>query len=233
MYEEISPQKQSHPVYSDFSHMASQKNAEIGNLAFAVGLREENPEEMVSRILPLTRIIPSEKKVRVIKKTVVEKHVAAPVEDKICMRPDCVARRERYSELHSENEPLRQQLKAMEGKVAASKNKISLTEKSIQMAEDKNENFKGQIEDIQAKIFTLEAEVEKGDQSNQVLRNQLADLLQEIERLKAETQKNVNRLAVITQNNSGPSVVFSKSGKKACPQAFEVSVLQNDGDDSD
>ena len=137
--------------------MATSSQVDLGGLTFAVGLREDNPEEMVAKILPLTRIIPGEIKPRTIKK--VSKKV---VEDKPCERPDCMARKERYIELNSENEQLRQQLKALEGRVSASKNKISLTERSIQIAEDKNDNLKGQIDDVQARIFTVEADVEKG-----------------------------------------------------------------------
>jgi hypothetical protein len=220
--------KATHPVYSDFSHMASSGQVDLGGLTFAVGLREDNPDEMVAKILPLTRIVPGEVKPRTIKK--VPKKVA---EDKPCERPDCMARKERYLELNSENEHLRQQLKALEGRVSASKNKISLTERSIQIAEDKNDNLKGQIDDVQARIFTVEADVEKGDQLNQELRNQLAELMFELDRLKKDTHADNDKLAVVMQNLSGPSVVFSKSSNSKTPQAKEVSMLKYDGDDSD
>ncbi len=218
-----------HPVYSDFSHMATSGTVDIGGLTFAVGLREENPEEMVAKILPLTKIVPGEVKARTIKK--VQKKV---VEDKVCERPDCLARKERYLELASENEQLRQQLRALESKVAASKNKISLTERSIQIAEDKNENLKGQIDDVQARIFTLESDVEKGDQQNQELRGQLSELVSELDRLKKETQSNNDKLAVVIQNLSGPSVVFARpSGGPRPVQAAEVSQLRFQDEDSD
>lgn len=44
----------SHPVYSDFSHIASSMG--IGNTKFAVSLREENSEELINRILPLAKV---------------------------------------------------------------------------------------------------------------------------------------------------------------------------------
>ena len=221
--------KATHPVYSDFSHMTASGQVDIGGLTFAVGLREENPEEMVAKILPLTRFIPGEIKPRTIKK--VPKKAA---EDKPCERPDCMARKEKYVELNSENEHLRQQLRSLESRVSASKNKISLTERSIQIAEDKNDNLKGQIDDVQARIFTVEADVEKGDLLNQELRNQLADLLRELDRLKRDTQVDNDKLSVVLNNLSGPSVVFSKTiNPNSAFAKTEVSGLNNDGDDSD
>ena len=46
------------PVYSDFSHMSA-ANGGIGTVMFAVGLREDNAEEMIKRVFPMTKIIPS------------------------------------------------------------------------------------------------------------------------------------------------------------------------------
>lgn len=51
------------------------------------------------RILPLARVVPGEKKERVKREK--------KKEEKICMRPDCVARREAFAEMNNENEFLR------------------------------------------------------------------------------------------------------------------------------
>lgn len=218
-----------HPVYSDFSHLAGDRLPDLGGLTFAIGLREgENARALVEKILPLTKIVPGEIKVRNIRKIVKKE-----VEEKSCSRPDCLSRRERYSELNSENEQLRNELKTIETRVAASKNKIALTEKSIQMTEDKNENLRGQLEDIQAKIFSLDAEVERTDASNQALRNQLFALQKEIERLKESTTDSNNKLATAKGNMSGPSVQFGNSNRRDPLLSAEVSRLRFNDPDSD
>eukprot|EP01032_Pedospumella_encystans_P014345 gene14345-16480_t len=50
-----SPTK-SMPVYSDFSHMTAKQG--IGGIKFAVGLREDNPDELIARVFPMTKIVP-------------------------------------------------------------------------------------------------------------------------------------------------------------------------------
>ena len=48
----------SHPVFSDFSHMT---DGELSQLKFAVGLRTENADEAVRKMLPLSVITPGVK----------------------------------------------------------------------------------------------------------------------------------------------------------------------------
>ena len=63
------------PVYSDFSHMTAKQG--IGGIRFAVSLREDNPDELIARVFPMTKIVPGavkEKKPRKIEKKVEEKN---------------------------------------------------------------------------------------------------------------------------------------------------------------
>lgn len=130
----ISPSK-ALPVYSDFSHMSAKQG--IGDIRFAVSLREDNADEMIARVFPMTRIIPGIKKEKTIRK------VEKKIEDKICSRPDCSARKEKLNELKNENNNLRTKLKQLEDKIETTRNKIALTEKSIIMAEEKNDTMNG------------------------------------------------------------------------------------------
>ncbi len=220
-----------HPVYSDFSHIATSMG--IGNTKFAVGLREANPEALINRILPLAKVVPGLKKERVIRKF--EK------EEKICSKPECVARRETFQEMNSENEYLRVQLKVMEGRVAASKNRVALSEKSVELAETKNETLRSQIDEAQGKIVTVEGVVEKSEVRNQVLRLQFQALLQEIDTLKAQAEKYSVQTQMILDNDSGPQMVFQNNtgngtedrGQLFRDDALEVSTLHFHDSDSD
>ena len=77
------PSGNSHAAYSDFSHIIS-GTAGIGNTRFAVGLREDDAESVLNKILPLAKVVHGKVVERTIRK--VEK------EEKVCMRPECVAR---------------------------------------------------------------------------------------------------------------------------------------------
>eukprot|EP01038_Epipyxis_sp_PR26KG_P006713 gene6713-9206_t len=219
------------PVYSDFSHMSAKGG--LGDISFVVGLREENAAEIMKRVFPLTKIIPV---VKAEKKKVSKKK--EKVEEKVCARPDCIARKQRFSELQNENKGLRHKLKNLEGRIETTRNKISLTEKSVIMAEEKNDSLNGQIEDAQTRIFSIQADVEKGESINEGLRKQLADLYKEIEDIKKQTDHQNNQLRDILDNKEEQKLVFSKDKKFRNPQlAAEVSVLTfptnaND-DDSD
>jgi septal ring factor EnvC (AmiA/AmiB activator) len=222
-----SPTK-SMPVYSDFSHMTAKQG--IGGIRFAVSLREENPDELIARVFPMTKIVPGvvkEKKVRKVEKK---------VEEKTCTRPDCTARKEKMVELQNENKNLRLKLKALEDRIETARNKITLTEKSIIMTEEKNDVLNGQIEDAQQRIFTIEADVEKGEKINSTLRRQLSTLQADIERIKTETEDQNSQLRDMMDSKSEQKLVFSRDPKHKNPQlASEVSVLRfpTDGDDSD
>ena len=219
-----SPVQQSHPVYSDFSHIASTMG--IGNTAFAVGLRESNPEELIDRILPLAKVVPGQKRERVIREK--------KKEEKICSKPECVARREIFQEMTHENEYLRVQFRVVEGRVAASRNRVALTEKSVDLAEGKNETLHAQIDEAQAKIVSIQAVVEKSELRNQAIRQQYGGILQEIENMKAQVDNYRMQTQRILDNDSGPRVVFQESRQLSnMDEVQAVSGLWNTEADSD
>ncbi len=194
---------ETYPSFSEYAHVAN--TSAIGQLTFAVGLRAEDPDEIIRRMLPLSVIKerPSSPK---------KKRPKKPVEVKICQRPECVSRREKLGDLNSENNELRQNLKQLESKLAASQNKIALTEKTVAMSEDKIDNLRGQIEDTEARIFATEEEVKKLDDQNQELRDVLGGLQSQVDELKNKaetTEKDTEE--VIKQQVSGEKVVFGKS----------------------
>mmetsp|Transcript_2351 Transcript_2351/g.3703 ORF Transcript_2351/g.3703 Transcript_2351/m.3703 type:complete len:227 (+) Transcript_2351:85-765(+) len=216
------------PVYSDFSHMSARQG--IGGIRFAVSLREDNPDEIIGRVFPMTKIVPGVKKEKKVRK------VEKKVEEKTCSRPDCMARKEKMNELQDENKHLRVKLKSLEDRIETTRNKISLTEKSIIMTEEKNDVLNGQIEDAQARIFTIENDVEKGENINLALRRQLSTLQEEIEGIKKETEDQTKQLKDMLENKSEQTMVFSRNPKHRDPQlASEVSMLDMplDGEDSD
>jgi chromosome segregation ATPase len=221
-----------YPSFSEYAHVAA-KSA-IGELTFAVGLRSENPEEIVRRMLPLC-VLKERPIVEKIKKPKQKQEI------KICQRPECVARREKLTGLNSENDALRIQLKAIESKLAASQNKIALTEKTMLMNEEKIDNLKGQIEDSTSRIFAAEAEVEKLDEGNQGLRDVLKGLENEIASLKSKTSDTETETQqVVAQLTSGDRVVFASKRKTAPLSEFAAEVKSlstrfsaNQADDSD
>ena len=222
------------PSFSEYAHVAA--HSAIGELTFAVGLRSEDPAEIVRRMLPLCVV----KERPVVEKMKKEKK---KVEIKTCARPECATRREKLTDLNSENDGLRLQLKALESKLAASQNKIALTEKTISMSEDKVDNLKGQIEDTQVRIETSEGEVQKLDEGNQELRDVLKALEADIETLKNKTKDTEDSTqTTIDALTSSEKVVFApraRKGQKLSEFAAEVKVLSErfsanqGGDDSD
>eukprot|EP01035_Chromulina_nebulosa_P019845 gene19845-25794_t len=220
-----------HPVYSDFSHLASHPNADISSLTFAVGLREEDAEAMVAKILPMTKIIPGEVKPRLIRK----KKIDIPIDDSaVCLREDCTARREYYAEIQSANAGLRKELRDLEVKVSNSKNRMTLTEKSIQLQEEKNEMFRGLIEETQGKTLLLEDQIKETSSGNQYIKQHLDMIQKDIEDIKKRAKDTKDRLTEVLNNKNGPSVVFStKKVITAFNEIKDVSQLSDNISESD
>ena len=225
------------PVYSDFAHMPS--SGGLGTIKFAVGLREDNAEEMIHRVFPMTKIVPG------VPKEKKKKEVKKKVEEKPCERPDCSARKEKLVELQSENKGLRQSFKVLEGKIETTKNKITFTEKAIIMAEEKNDTLNGQIEEALARIQAIEQDVQKGESFNITLRNQLALIQEEIAEVNRNTEDQNQQLQDMLEHKEDQKIVFggrdghnnnnNSHRNRDAKLANEVSVLQfpDDGDDSD
>lgn len=193
----------SHPVYSDYTHISN-----LASITFAVGLREEDTQGMLDRIMPLQKIIP---KIKIEKKKVVKKTKGKEVLELICSRPECGSRKTYLNELTNENLPFKKQLKNLESKLASSKNRLTLTEKTILNSEEKIEIMKGQIEDLQARIQHTESDAErtrvtKEQQKETYLK--LEELVRGLREQTEEFQANVKRML---NNDSGQKVIFSSN----------------------
>jgi chromosome segregation ATPase len=202
----------------------------IGNIRFAVGLREENPDALVARVFPMTKIIPVQIKEKKPKKVVKKQ------EEKACSRPDCAARKDKLSELKDVNKFVRDNLRSLETKLETTRNKIALTEKSILMAEEKNDTVNGQIEEAQNRIISIQSDVDKAEVFNQTLRRQLQALQHDIENINSQTVQATSELQDLLEDKTERKIVFSKDQKHRDVQlATEVSTLRfpQDGNDSD
>jgi chromosome segregation ATPase len=205
------------PAFSEYSHVAN--SSAIGQLKFAVSMRAEDPDEIIRRMLPLS-VIKSRPAVE--KKTRPKKEV----EIKICEKPECVARRDKLSNLNSENNELRKTLKALENKLAASQNKIALTEKTIGLTEDKIDSLRGQIDDTQVRIFSAEEEVQKLDDQNAGLRNVLNELSSKADALRENTnQIEEDTRQVVAAQTSGDRVIFGKRSTRRNEYTGEIENL--------
>ncbi len=221
------------PVYSDFSHMSASQG--IGDIRFVVGLREaNNSDAILARVFPLTKVIPVEIKEKKPKKK------PKKIEEKPCQRPDCAARKEKLNELKDENKLLRNKVKLLESRIESTKNKIGLTEKSIIMAEEKNDNLNGQIEEATNRILSIENDVEKAESFNQTLRRQLLQLQSEIEAINVQTSEQNRQLQELLEDKTERKIIFankhnSNNNHNNSKFASEVSTLRfpGDGDDSD
>ena len=169
-----------------------------------------------------------------------------------CNRPDCAARRERLEECRSENDHLRVQLKTIENRLIGSKNKLSIVERTIAIAEEKNERLRGLIDDSQARISSLEVEVRevssktklnfiicencvlhqvgRGENMNEALRHKLAALQKEIETFKQQTEEHNNVMQNVSSKSIQEVVFAPKSDMQDNSLAAEVSVLRFDDD---
>jgi chromosome segregation ATPase len=206
----------SHPVFSDFNHVAHS----VENARFAVGLREENSEAVLERILPLAKNVTGQKKERVIRKAVKD--------NSVCMRPDCVARRENLEALGRENNGIKDYLKEVEGKLAASRNRAALTEKSIDLAEEKSENYNIKIDEAQAMILDVKQVVDKGEAKLNGLMKQLSSLQSDIEMFKKQCEDYRKQTKHILDMENGPGLVFGStdySKKFIVDDVAEVSKL--------
>jgi chromosome segregation ATPase len=199
------PSDEDHPVFSDFSHIST-----LGNVSFAVGLRDENGAKNIERILPMTKHIPARPVApRNIQKKASKK--SAPVEEEqevICQRPDCSARRLRLADLQQENEHLRAQFKIIENKIIASKHKKALADKTIAATEEKNDNVRAQIDETQGRMEGIQAEIGLCEIGNQKLREKLATLESEIEVLREQAEKDAEVMRNL-QSRSVEEMVFS------------------------
>lgn len=214
--------EKSQPVYSDFSHMGT--NQSIGNVKFAVGLRSDDPDKLIERIFPLTKIIPHEKKEE--KKST--KKTVKKVEEKVCTRSDCLYNKEKLNTLRNDNKNYRLKLSAIENNIEKIKNKINLTEKSNLMMEENNDNMNGKIEAILSNMKNITNDIEKTESFNQTLRKQLEKLEKDIEAIKEKTKNNEKELDDILNEKKIEKVKFGKSNNNNNNNTMEFFALSKE-----
>lgn len=207
-----SPVAASHPVFSDYSHIT-----QADNLPFVVSLREDDTDGLLERIMPMSRVKPAlEMPMRTTKTkeandNATGKEQAARDEKEPCSRPDCQLRKTRVFEMKSENAPHRENLKALQTKVNALINKISLGDRALQLSEDRVENFRNLIEDAQARIIGLTEDVERSDNNNKGQRELLTILNKDVAVIRREAEAYQAELRALIDSETGQQVVFSSS----------------------
>lgn len=154
----------SHPVYSDYSHLAALPQPDIAGLGFVAGLRMGAlpPQEVVARILPMTRIIPANHKpAKLLPLPLPEPDPPANHKGKSgpCMREECVTRRTLYKDLTQANKGMKAELIAMKDKVRASVEELAREEEGIHESERRNEKLKRDIEYIKSRIIAVNLQV--------------------------------------------------------------------------
>ena len=213
-----------HPVFSDFSHIANEQG--LGNLTFAVGLRTENPEDAVARMLPLSVITPGVKVERVIRKVAT---------DEVCDRNDCLQRKELLAEIDKQNDDLHEEVRKVAGAIMAAKNKIQLTEKSIAMTEEKNDTLKAEIDEVTQVITSMESEVIKCSEYNGNLKSTMESLEAEIAVLRAKVDEDSSIVNMMEKGNN--EVVWAKRNAPMTTEQRmyqrEVSALDGEMDSDD
>ena len=216
---------QSHLVFSDISHLGGGAGS-LPTIKFAVGLREDaSADELLGKIMPLTKVIPG----KPIERAPREKK---PIIEKECGRGDCQSKRNLLLELQSENEPFREQLRAMESKVENAKNKMALTERAIFIAEEKVEDMKIRIDELQDRVKSQNEEVTRMDTSNSGNRELLNQMRKDIDSLKAQTDSfNTQVHLILDRANEKPvrfaSRIINDRYRNDKKNQDDISVISN------
>lgn len=97
----------------------------------------------------------------------------------------------------------------MESKVLNAKNKMSLTERAIFIAEEKVEDMKIKIDELQDRVKNQTEEVIRMDQNNTGNRELLAQMRKDIDSLKAQTDSFNTQVHLILERASEKPVRFA------------------------
>ncbi|GMH77822.1 hypothetical protein TL16_g07545 [Triparma laevis f. inornata] len=152
-------------AFSSFAHIP-----DLQSLEFAVVLREEgNGEDIVSRMLPMSRIVPGE-----IKERERPKKTVAPISTKEpCVRPECMANRNRIQEMQDTNDAVREQLEDVEIGIRQLMAKLEGIDKSNKVNDQQNEELEGNLSTLDQQIGLLEIEAEERLQALKSNQNEL------------------------------------------------------------
>ena len=216
-----------HPVYSDYSHMAS-----VSTMSFAVQLREEPGKDILSKILPLTKIIPKDlapPRSPKAKKASPKKKVLSAT----CEREDCALRKEQLADVRAENDAFRAQQKSVELSLEAVKNKKSLIEKSIEISVEKNEALKIDIESVLARIESIEVELDKSDNGSDKIKDKMEQVQKDIDALKSKIDKDSMDIERLNESKTAGAMQFSTGNRSKQSLAYAEETRRLDADNVD
>ena len=166
-------------AFSSFSHIG-----DLQSLSFAVVLREEgNGEDIVARMLPMSRIVPG---VPEEKKKKREPRVAETKEP--CKRPECEAQRSRLQEMRDANDLLQDQLDEAAAAAGAAESKAESAADANRAALAANDELEARMSELDQKSAALEIEEEEGARQKRELRKKAEQLEKEIEKLRKQTE---------------------------------------------
>ena len=189
--------------FSAFAHIN-----DLQSLEFAVVLREEgNGEDIVSRMLPMSRIVPGEPKERERRSPPPS---LLPSTKEPCMRPECMANKARLEELKDGNEALKEQLEDVEIEIRQSMSKLEAIEKSNRIADQQNDETESTLNELDQQMSLLEIEAEDGIRQKADLHKKIVQLEQEIANfMKQKEERDKQRVHAMESNQC--EVVFGNS----------------------
>ena len=190
-----------HPVYSDYVHMR-----DMPTLKFSVGLREDDPEGMIEKIVPLGFYKPG--------KPIEKKERKSDDKEQQCTAASCISRVQKLETIKADTKVAYDTIAALESKIAASRNKVMLSQKTAATLMDKNENIKTQVEDLETRIPQIEEEIQRNEQQNLLLEQQLHHLTLDLETLQEAhntDNKTTTSKALNNSNNGKLGITLDKN----------------------
>ena len=204
-----------HPVYSDFSHIVGQISG-VAATKFAVSLREDDSSIMLNRILPMTKILPSQ-----------SKSTGKATPEVLCAKPDCVKSRDKLAQLKAANEPLRLKLMEYSNKIAEFKYKKSAKEKETKQLKIEYEGLTKSI--IEKKIIyeVLEQETQVDRDRNNKLTSKMSNLTKVVSDLRKQLENLEYDLELTLQQSKSVKIGFPKENELAYNNPKKIETLKS------
>ncbi len=214
-------EKEKGMAFSSFAHIP-----DLRSLEFAVVLREEgNGEDIVARMLPMSRIVPGPP---------LEKKVRSPQRSAQCVCPDCVSQRLRLQELKDFNEGLMDELEESQVLITTATDKLEVAEKKNRSIEAQNEELEQQLNELDQRTALLEIEAEDGQRQKRELKKKVSQLDAEIDKLRKQTEERIKERELALRSNQcevvfGEPKFHSLSSPPAVDEVFVNSLDLWDG----
>jgi chromosome segregation ATPase len=195
----------SHGVFSDVSHMA----LDVGGLEatkFALSLRQEDSDfdEIISKILPLTKIVPGiDKSAKPIRVTL-----------GVCQKQECILNRERLKAVKLANEPFSNQFNDKKNQLLEMKSRLGTFESEIQSVKEQNQQLQTKIEERRIAIEQLKATNAKLETSNSSLNFLLKDTTERTEDLRCKFEQAEKDMSVFLHSQERVVIRFPKQNKE-------------------